>query len=240
METTVVLATVAAAFISFFICGIPFGLIIASRMNGIDVRKSGSGNIGMTNVARTAGGKAAALTFLCDVGKGVVCVLLSKFIIANLCFAGLWSELAFTASFGWVGSIVFAACVFGHVYSPYLHFHGGKGISVGLGAGLALWWPLGLGMFAVFLVLAIPTGFISLGSVAAALSLPIISAIVGVTIPTLIPTIMVAAVVIWAHRENIGRLLRHEERRFSIHGKGNDRSKDGKQSKGGRRIKGGK
>ncbi len=234
METTVVLATVAAAIVSFFICGIPFGLIIASRMNGIDVRKSGSGNIGMTNVARTAGGSAAALTFLCDVGKGTVCVLLSKLAISNLLFAGVWSSLAFTSSYGWVGSTVFAACVFGHVYSPYLHFHGGKGISVGLGASLALWWPLGLGAFSLFLLLAIPTGFISLGSVAAALSLPIISAIAGVSIPTLIPIVAVSVVVIWAHRENIGRLLRHEEHRFSIRSKGGEQGKSGKHGKGGK------
>lgn len=202
---------------SYLICGIPFGLLVASGLNGIDVRKTGSGNIGMTNVARSAGGKAAALTFALDVGKGVVCVLLGKLIVANVCFGGNWDMIAYNAAFGWVGSTLFAACVFGHVFSLYLHFHGGKGISVGLGAGLAMWWPIGLGMLAVFLLLTIPTRYISLGSVAAAASLPIHAVLWGMNLPAVIPTVLVSVVVIWAHRENIGRLVRGEESRFSVH-----------------------
>lgn len=211
------LVAVLTAIGSFLICGIPFGLIIASALNGIDVRKTGSGNIGMTNVARSAGGKAAALTFLCDVGKGTVSVLLGKLIVANVCLRGDWGMLAYNGAFGWVGSVLFMACVFGHIFSPYLHFHGGKGISVGLGAGLAMWWPIGLGMLAVFLLLAIPTRYVSLGSIAAAASLPIQSFLWGMSIAAVIPTALVAIVVIWSHRENIGRLMRGEERQFSIH-----------------------
>ena len=214
-----VLATAAAAIVSFFVCGIPFGLIIAAKLNGIDVRKTGSGNIGMTNVARSAGGKAAALTFLLDVGKGVVCVLLGKLAIAQICLSGDLDMIAYNSTFGWVGSVLFMACVLGHVFSPYLHFHGGKGISVGSGAGLALWWPIGLGMLAVFLVLTIPSRYISLGSIAAAASLPVFGVVWGMTLPAIIPLAIVSIVVIWAHRENIGRLMRGEERRFSVHKK---------------------
>lgn len=211
-----VLPTIIAAIITFFVCGIPFGYLIAARMAGIDVRKTGSGNIGMTNVARTAGGKAAALTFACDVGKGTICMLLSKFAIAQLCCGGDWPLLAFNSTYGWVSSILYMACVFGHVFSPYLGFHGGKGISVGLGAALGMHWPMGLAMLAVFLVLVIPTRFISLGSIAAALSLPICGFLWGMTLPALIPLVLVSIVVIWSHRENIGRLLRGEEKRFSV------------------------
>ena len=214
-----VIANAVAAVVSFFVCGIPFGLIIASKLNGIDVRKTGSGNIGMTNVARSAGGKAAALTFALDVGKGTACVLLGKLAISQICLAGDWDMIAYNSAFGWVGSVLFMACVLGHVFSPYLHFHGGKGISVGLGAGLALWWPIGLGMLAVFLVLTIPTRYISLGSIAAAASLPVFAVAWGMTLPAVIPTVIVAVVVIWSHRENIGRLMRGEERRFSVHKK---------------------
>ena len=211
-----VLPTAIAAIVSFLICGIPFGLLIASAMKGVDVRKTGSGNIGMTNVARSAGGKAAAITFLLDVGKGAVCVLVSKLVIANLCLAGDMDMLAHNTAFGWVGTVVYAACVFGHIFSPYLHFHGGKGISVGLGGGLALYWPLGLSMLGVFLVLTIPTRYVSLGSIAAAASLPIFGVVYGVQMVALIPLVLIAVVVIWSHRENIGRLMRGEERRFSL------------------------
>lgn len=213
---SLVIATVVAAIVTFFVCGIPFGYIIAARMSGIDVRKEGSGNIGMTNVTRTAGGKAGALTFGCDVGKGVICMLLSKFVIAQVCCGGDLPMLAFNSTFGWVSSVLFMACVLGHVYSPYLHFHGGKGISVGLGAALGMCWPMGLTMLGVFLALVIPTRYISLGSIAAAASLPICGALWGMTIPALVPLVIVAIVVIWSHRENIGRLMKGEERRFSV------------------------
>lgn len=219
------IVTAATAVAAFLICGIPFGLVIAGAMNGIDVRKSGSGNIGMTNVARTAGGKAAALTFLCDVGKGTLSMLLGKMLIANLCLGGEVAMLAHNAAFGWVSTTLFCACVLGHIFSPYLGFHGGKGISVGLGAGLGLYWPLGLSMLAVFLVLTIPTRYVSLGSVAAAASLPIFGMVYGIRGIALIPTVIVAVVVIWSHRQNIGRLVRGEERRFQIH---HDKKDEGK------------
>ncbi|MDO4797396.1 MAG: glycerol-3-phosphate 1-O-acyltransferase PlsY [Coriobacteriales bacterium] len=211
-----VLATIVGVVVSYFVCGIPFGLIIAARMSGIDVRKAGSGNIGMTNVAREAGGKAAALTFLCDVGKGTLCMVLSRLVIAQVCFGGNMDMLAVNGPFAWVVTTIFAGCVFGHVFSPYLHFKGGKGIAVGLGSSLGLHWPIGLSMLALFLVLAIPTHYISLGSIAAAASLPIFGFIFGIRGVALVPVVLVAIVVIWSHRENIGRLLRGEEHGFSI------------------------
>lgn len=211
-----IIATCVAAVACFLVCGIPFGLIIGSVMSGVDVRKSGSGNIGMTNVARTAGGKAAALTFLCDVGKGTLGVVLGRWAIAALLFGGDVAQLTHDGPFGWVVTTLFAACVLGHVFSPYLGFHGGKGIAVGLGASLGLFWPMGVGMLALFLLLAIPTGFVSLGSIAAAASLPVFSVVFGISGVALVPVVIVSLVVIWSHRENIGRLVRKEERKFSI------------------------
>ncbi|MDO4538779.1 MAG: glycerol-3-phosphate acyltransferase [Coriobacteriales bacterium] len=211
-----VIACAFAALASFMICGIPSGLIFASRLSGVDVRKSGSGNIGMTNVARTAGGKAAGLTFAFDVGKGTVCMLLFRFLIALFCFGGDASLMERGAAYDWIPAVMYAACVFGHVFSPYLHFHGGKGISVGFGAALGLWWPVGAGLMAVFLLLVLPTRYISLGSVAAAISLPIQCALWGFSPVAVAPVVLVAVVVVWSHRENIGRLLRGEERRFAI------------------------
>lgn len=211
------IATMVAAVASFLVCGIPFGVIIANALNGVDVRKAGSGNIGMTNVARTAGGKAAALTFLCDVGKGTLCMVVSRLVIAAVCFGGDGAALAIDEGFGWVSTILYCACVLGHIFSPYLGFHGGKGISVGLGAALGMYWPLGLSMLAVFLLLTVPTRYISLGSIAAAASLPIFSRLFGVRGWALVPTVIVSVVVIWSHRENIGRLVRGEESKFGIH-----------------------
>lgn len=207
------------ALVSFLVCGIPFGLLISSKMANVDVRKTGSGNIGMTNVARSVGGKAAALTFLCDVGKGTLCMLLGRW---ALCAMGGVdpSLLAFGAPYDWMVAVLYLACVCGHIFSPYLHFKGGKGISVGFGAGLGLWWPVGLGLLGVFLLCAVPTRYVSLGSIVAAASLPVQCALWRLSLAGMVPVVLVAVVVIWSHRANIGRLVRHEERRFSLgHGK---------------------
>lgn len=212
------LVTIICMAVSFGICGIPFGLIIA-RLYGVDVRKEGSGNIGMTNVARTVGAKAAAFTFFLDVIKGTICVLLARWVLAKLCLGGDWALTTPQAQYGWSAALVWAACVCGHVFSPYLGFHGGKGISVGLGAGLGMSWPVALLAFAVFLLVAIPTGYVSLGSVIAAVALPTWAFVFGFTPQALIPTIVTAVVVIWSHRANIKRLLAGTESKFSLHKK---------------------
>lgn len=201
--------------LSFLVCGIPFGLLVA-RAYGVDVRSVGSGNIGMTNVARSVGGGAAALTFALDVLKGTLCVLLARLALAQLCLGGDWALTAPQRPLGWIATAVWAACVLGHVFSPYLGFHGGKGISVGLGAGLGLSWPVALLAFAVFLAVAIPSRYVSLGSTCAAVALPIWGFVFGFTPAASALTVVVGAVVIWSHRGNIAKLLRGEESRFSI------------------------
>ena len=207
--------TLCCMAVSFAICGIPFGLLIA-KLYGVDIRKEGSGNIGMTNVARSVGAKAAAFTFFLDVIKGTICVLLSRWILAKLCLDGAWELTRPQAAYGWSAALVWASCVCGHVFSPYLGFHGGKGISVGLGAGLGMCWYVALLAFAVFLLVAIPSGFISLGSICAAIALPTWAFVFGFTKEALAPTAIVCIVVIWSHRENIARLRAGTERKFGF------------------------
>lgn len=210
--------TLLCMVVSFAICGIPFGLLVA-RAYGVDVRKVGSGNIGMTNVARSVGGKPAAITFFLDVIKGTICVLVSRYLIARFCLEGEWALTTPQSAYGWSAALVWASCVCGHVFSPYLGFHGGKGISVGLGAGLGMCWPVALLAFAVFLLVAIPSGYVSLGSICAAIALPTWGFVFGFTPQALLPTIIVCIVVIWSHRENIARLRAGTERKFSLHKK---------------------
>lgn len=202
---------------AYLVCGVPFGLIVARAMGHVDVRTTGSGNIGTTNVARSVGKGAAALTLLLDLGKGLVWMLLSRLVLALVFFGGDASALDHTTFFGTALTVVFLGCICGHVFSPYLHFHGGKGIAVGFGAALGLYWPIGLGLLAVFLVLVIPTRLVSLGSVAAAASLPVWCVALGFPLASVLPVVVAAVIVVWSHRENVRRLVHGEERRFSFH-----------------------
>ena len=202
---------------AYLVCGIPFGLILAIAMGHVDVRTVGSGNIGTTNVARSVGKGAGAATLLLDLSKGLVWMLVSRWAIAALALGGDVSALDHATVFGTSLTLVFLACICGHVFSPYLRFHGGKGIAVGFGAALGLYWPIGLGVLAIFLALVIPTRYVSLGSVFAAASLPLWCAIFGFPAVAIAPVAVAAVVVIWSHRENVRRLINHEERRFSFH-----------------------
>ena len=212
---TLYVATAVACLLSYLVCGIPFGLLIA-RASGVDVRTVGSGNIGTTNVARSVGKSEAALTLGCDVGKGLVCMLVARGLIP-LASGIEWAAFCPGCGFGWVMSCVYLCCVLGHVFPPYLGFHGAKGIAVRLGGALGLCWPVALGIIAVFAVFAVPTRYVSLGSVCAAASLPLWSLVFGFSTASVLPVVAVAVVVIWAHRSNIKKLVNHEERKFSFH-----------------------
>ena len=222
MTPTVLACTIICMIAAFLLCGIPCGLLVAKRSADVDVRTVGSGNIGMTNVARTAGGRAAAITFGLDVGKGVVAMALGRLVLSLV--AGVpWSETNVMGQLGLSASLLFAACVFGHMFSPYLGLRGGKGISVGFGAALLLWWPADLAILAVFLLFALPSRYISLGSVAAAVALIICTVAIGFGVARSLPVVAVCLAVILKHRGNIARLRRGTERAFTIHHMDKDR-----------------
>ena len=142
-----ILLTAICAVDSFFIGAIPFGLIVGRVFNHTDIRKAGSGNIGTTNALRVAGPKVAALTLLLDCLKGAICVLIARPLIAGVGYGFPVSIMAPGAPGDWMLGVICLAAVWGHIFSPYLNFHGGKGIAVGLGVILAwccwacLSWP---------------------------------------------------------------------------------------------------
>lgn len=211
--------TVVFALGAYAVCGIPFGLIIARCLGHVDVRSTGSGNIGTTNVARSVGKLAAGLTLLCDLGKGLLWMLLSRFMLSFIVFGhhGFAPELGFASAAGISMSVIYLFCVFGHVFSPYLDFRGGKGIAVGFGAALGLWWPVAIGLLVVFILFAVPSRYVSLGSVCAAISLPIQCFVWGFAPESIGVVVVVALVVVWAHRSNIKKLIAGEERKFAFH-----------------------
>jgi glycerol-3-phosphate acyltransferase PlsY len=149
--------------IAAYICGsLPTGVWLG-RYAGVDVRQSGSGNIGATNVARTVGWRLAFLTLIGDIAKGLVPAVVARALLMDQRLIAL----AALASF------------FGHIFSMFLRFSGGKGVATGFGAFLGL-TPGAAGVAAlVFAVTALMTRYVSLASMLAAVSLPIASAMLG-------------------------------------------------------------
>lgn len=210
-----VVALVAYLAATFLVCGIPFGKIIA-RARGVDIQSVGSGNIGTTNVAREIGKGAAAATLLLDAGKGALATGLAGVIFPLWVTGGAPVDPQASAA-GLVGLVMLAA-VCGHIFSPFLGFHGGKGIAVGVGSLLGFAWPVGLIELGIFFVIAFATKRVSAGSVT-------VAGIVGIVLalfygPNLGQDLIVEAaglVVVWAHRSNIKKLIHGQEKAFSFH-----------------------
>lgn len=183
--------------VAYIVGSIPTGLLLA-RASGVDIRATGSGNIGATNVYRTLGRTVGIATLLGDCLKGLVPVLVAR----KLGFADPWVAAVGLAAF------------LGHVYTIFLGFKGGKGVATALGVFLGV-SPLSvLGALALFIGIVAATRYISLGSVIAAAAMPFLVAAVERR-PLLVGmTLVIAVIVIVKHRENIRRLREGTENRF--------------------------
>lgn len=186
-----------------FFCGsIPFGLIVVKLLGQGDVRSKGSGNIGATNVSRVAGKGAGIFVLLLDITKGLLPVILAR-------RAGLDDSFL-----PWIGFIA----VSGHAFSPWLRFKGGKGVATALGIMLAVNWRLGALPLAFFVAALWLTRHVSLGSILAALMLPLEVLLLALSgpyggfralgehAPYLMAWVCIAVLVIAKHHENIRRL----------------------------------
>lgn len=180
---------VALLIATFAVAGIPFGYLIG-RAGGVDVRRQGSGNIGATNVLRSRGRAAAALTLLLDVAKGALPVAAARWLEPQR----LWVALA--AAF---------IAVAGHCFTPYLRFRGGKGVATGLGAFLVLQPLAALASLLLFVGTFLFTRIVAAASAGAAIGYPAFAWLLGspaVALGSLPPV----AVILWRHRENFRRM----------------------------------
>jgi len=192
------LAVVAA----YLIGGIPFGLIIVRLMTGSDVRESGSGNIGATNVLRTTGPLAGILTLLLDAAKAWGAVWLAGYLSGG-------SEL-------WMSAAALAALA-GHAWSIWIGFKGGKAVASFVGAYLYLTPVPLLAVVLLFILIVAWTRYLSLGSIIAAGLFPIgCWMILHPGWPVLVSAIGAAVIIIYRHRANIDRIRAGEERIFSF------------------------
>ncbi len=182
---------------AYLLGSVPTGLLLA-KAAGVDIRAAGSGNIGATNVYRTLGRTVGVLTLVGDCLKGLLPVLAARY----LGVTDAWIAAAGLAAF------------LGHVYTIFLGFKGGKGVATALGVFLGVSPLAVLFAVAIFALLVWKWRYISLGSISAASAMPILVALLDRR-PLLVGmTVVVATLVIWKHRENIGRLRDGTENRF--------------------------
>jgi len=193
-------------FAAYLLGSIPFGLLLTKLFGGGDVRKSGSGNIGATNVARVVGPLAGVLTLVFDTAKGMAAVRL----------AGRFTGESAT----WM-MIAALAVLLGHCFPVWLKFRGGKGVATALGVFLALCPLAAVSALLLFILCVSYWRYVSLGSVAAAAAMPLLVYFLwapGHAPPIVIDlgTLAVALLVIYKHDGNLQRLIEGTEPRFSF------------------------
>ena len=188
--------------IAYLLGNISTSYIVAKRLTGVDIRTQGSGNAGSTNVLRTLGKKAGAMTFLGDVLKGIMAVVIAQ-IIARL--AGIDVVTA--------GYVAVVGVVSGHNWPAFLGFRGGKGVATSLGAMIAVNPIIALICFGIFLLIAATTKYVSLASVLGISTSPIIMIFIQNKKGILV-TLFLAISVIYTHRENLKRLIKGTERKI--------------------------
>lgn len=195
--------------VTFFLGSIPWGVIISRTLYKKDIRSEGSGNIGTTNALRTLGKRGGAAVFLLDFGKGLLSGYLGLIASNNLIALADWLVCAPLG-------VAFLGCVWGHIFSPWLKFAGGKGIAVAVGAIVFAFGPVGVLIeVAVFAILVLITRYVSVGSLAAAIICPFIALWLHFGQWAFIIMCAIAAItVIWAHRSNISRLIKGQENRI--------------------------
>lgn len=192
---------IRTAITGYALGSIPFGYLLVRLFRGEDVRKTGSGNIGATNVSRTSPALGVA-TLLLDAVKGFAAVALTRYL-----YPGNISLLALAALFA----------IIGHMFPVWLGWRGGKGVATALGSFLGLAPRPVLIMVAVFLVVVAASRYISLGSIVAALCFPVF--VIYIEHYRMEPALLVAAaclLIVVRHHENIRRLLRGSENKFSL------------------------
>ncbi len=203
--------------IAYLLGAIPFGYLIVRATQGHDIRETGSGGTGATNVSRRAGKGAGVVTLILDASKGAVAVLIAKLLL-GLSLVG--SAGYVDQSHWWVAAAAVAVIV-GHMFPVWLGFRGGKGVATGVGGFLVL-APIAVALAAIcFMLIVWKTRYVSLGSIVAAALIPVFVLVQNVftrPVSPLAPTIMAstigAVLIILAHRANIGRLIEGTESKF--------------------------
>ena len=207
-------AYIIVAIIAYLIGSVNFSILISKKMAGFDVREKGSGNAGTTNMLRSVGKKAAAITLICDILKGVVSIVIA-IIVGNI-VKNLDREFLL--------QIAGIAVVIGHTFPIFFGFKGGKGVATSLGVLLMSNWQIGLICLVFALVLMPLTRMASLGSCGAAVLFPVLTLFINQHYTVLtegksgrvyfVYSVILAIIVLYNHRSNIKRILNGTENKL--------------------------
>ena len=204
---------IIVAIIAYAIGSINFSVIISKKMAGFDVREKGSGNAGTTNMLRSVGKKAAAVTLLCDILKGVISILIALLVgnIAKNVDKAVLVQIA--------GILV----VVGHTFPIFFEFKGGKGVATSLGVIMMINWQIGLICLVFAIAIMAFSKMVSMGSVGAAILFPILTLFINTNfivqesgMKYFVFSVMLAAMVIFNHRANIKRIANGTENKLSF------------------------
>ena len=196
-----------SSLVSYLIGSIPTGFLMTKIFAGADIRSAGSRNVGATNVYRVAGKLPGLLTLIIDIAKGVIVVTLA----ADFFYTYLPDvDYIFYKTF--MGLIV----ILGHIYSVFLNFKGGKGVATTIGVTAAIAPLVLLTSLAVWLIVFIPTNYVSLGSLAFGMALPISALIFGQPFYVVIFCVILCIINTYKHKDNIKRLINREENKTII------------------------
>ena len=203
--------------IAAYFCGCFNGAVIVSKyILRDDVRNHGSGNAGLTNFYRTFGGPLTLVVILTDVIKAIIAILFAVWLYRNALFTDAGDSYIVFAKY-WAALF----CLLGHMFPCMFHFKGGKGILSGGAAVFLIDWRVALVVWGGFLILAVLTKYVSLGSVWAGASFPFITWYCFPNVVIVILAFIIGGLILWQHRANIKRLLTGTESKFSLHKKTN-------------------
>ena len=192
---------------TYLIGSIPTGFLMTKIFVGADIRGAGSKNVGATNVYRVAGKLPGFLTLVIDIAKGIIAVTL----VADFFYTYL-PEIDFIFYKTLLGLIV----ILGHIYSVFLKFKGGKGVATTIGVTAAIAPLVLLASLAVWLIVFIPTNYVSLGSLAFGITLPIAALLLDQPFYVVIFCVTLCMINTYKHKDNIKRLLKNEENKTII------------------------
>ena len=201
---------ILGAVLSYLLGSLNFGIILSRKFQKEDVRTHGSGNAGSTNMLRNYGKLPAVATILGDMAKVAVAILLVRLLVGNDLYA---QQPIFIKSFAGL------FCVLGHIFPCFFRFKGGKGVATCGGMVFMIDWRIALILLAVFFVAVLITKWVSLGSILMAILYPVLMGLFYKSVPITLISVVFAAIVLVAHRENIKRILNGTESKIAVGGK---------------------